>query len=160
MMSLMDAIAGTMDHTPEFGPGEHLLVWALRRMVKGKDYGPLVGQEFADTCGEDGREVLATLHAFLLALIHTCRRELSIGHPGCPSLTADERQVLQLVAAAQNGKEAQFDAQLRWLATDDDRPALAMTARALAFALGHNHLTLTPPASQLPTTCEREALSA
>lgn len=159
-MSLMDAVAGKTDHTPEFGPGEHLLVWALRRMVKGKDYGPLVGREFADTCGEDGREVLATLHTFLLALIHTCRRELSIGHPGCPSLTADERQVLMLVAAAQNGREAQFDAQLRWLAADDDRPTLAMTARALATALVYNRLTLTPPASQLPTTCEREALTA
>ncbi|MDE1149759.1 MAG: hypothetical protein PW843_24680 [Azospirillaceae bacterium] len=156
----MDAVTAKSDHVPEFGPGEHLLVWALRRMVQGKDYGPLVGREFADTCGEDGREVLATLHTFLLALIHTCRRELAIGHPGCPSLTADERQVLMLVAAAQNGKEAQFDAQLRWLALENDRPTLAMTARALAGALRVNSLTLVPPAAQLPTTCEREALSA
>lgn len=95
---------------------EHLLVWSWRKIATGRADCPLIAWEFKRFCGEDAAEVLATLCAFLRALAYAGRRRLQIGYPGCAVLTADERQCLLLIAAAQTGDEVRFDAHLRWLA--------------------------------------------
>ncbi len=141
----------------EFGYAEHLLVWTWRRIAAGQDGCLLIAREFALACGEDAAEVYATLRTFLRALACTCRRRLRVGSPGSPSLTGDERQLLTLIAAAQAGGAAHFEAHLRWLARDTHREALAIATRALGTALLANDLRLSLPAAAGATVCERIA---
>ncbi len=86
---------------PGFGYAEHLLVWSWRRIAMGRSFCPLMREEFAACCGEDGPEVFVTFCIFLKALAVASRRQFVIGIPGCVTVTADERQVLTLLAAAQ-----------------------------------------------------------
>ncbi len=48
-------------------------------------------------------EAIAT---FLRALSHGSRHMLNVGHPGCPNITSDERQMLAIIAASQAGNDA------------------------------------------------------
>ncbi len=141
-----------------FGYGEHLLVWSWRRIAASPGPCPIVVREFADACGDDAAEVLATLCTFLRALAFAGRRRLLIAFPGCVVMTEDEQRVLALLAAAQNNDAALFEAHLRWLARADVRHILAIGARALAAALTANHLCLAEPsmAIEAPLPCSRE----
>jgi hypothetical protein len=89
---------------------EHLLVWSWRKIVMGYGGCPLIAREFSLLCGEDGGEVLATLHTFLQALAYAGRRRLEVGYPGYTSLTVDERKMLVLIAAAQSGDATRLEA--------------------------------------------------
>ena len=143
-----------------FGYGDHLLVWAARRITAGQDeYGAIV-REFSQACGADAGEVLATLCTFLAALRGASRRDLQFGDPGSMSLTGDERQLLTLIAAVQAGSAAHFEAHLTWLTNAELREELGIAARALATALKANDLSLSPPESVGPMMCEREEASA
>jgi len=113
---------------------EHLLVWTWRRIVTGRGGCPLIEREFSRLCGEDAGEVLATFCTFLRAVAHASRRRLQIGYPGYPGLTNDERQLLILIATAQTGDEARFEAHLRWIARAELALALAIAIRALGTA--------------------------
>ncbi len=139
-----------------FGYGEHLLVWSWRRIAAGRAQCPLTAREFADACGEDAGEVFLTFCTFLKALAFASRRQLTIGTPGCMAVTADERQVLTLLAAAQADVPALFEAHLRWLAKSEQRHILKIAAGALATALKVNDLHLALPAAEIPTVCERD----
>lgn len=154
-MSLIGPQTLGIDEVLGFGYGEHLLVWAWRRLAIGRGDCPLLVREFDAACGEDGPEVLATLAFFLQVLARASRRRLAIGPPCCLALTADERQVLTLLAAAQTDHSAVFEAHLRWLATRDARPALAIGARALATAFGVHELQLPLPPLPAPERCTR-----
>jgi hypothetical protein len=126
---------------------EHLLVWSWRKIVMGYGGCPLIGREFSLLCGEDGGEVLATLHTFLQALGYAGRRRLEVGYPGYTSLTVDERKMLVLIAAAQSGDATRLEAHLRILARAALRPALAIAVRALGTALDEHDLRLSLPAA-------------
>ena len=136
--------------TAEISLAEHLLVWSWRKIVTGRADCPLIAWEFKRFCGEDAAEVLASLCAFLRALAYAGRPRLQIGYPGCAVLTADERQCLLLIAAAQTGDEVRFDAHLRWLARAGFRPALSISARALGTALKVHDLLLPRPVLVAP----------
>ena len=69
--------------------GEHLLIWALRRLAVRPEVCRVVEREFGDACREDAAEVLGTLRVFIGTLSYTARRRISIGHPGSFGLTAD-----------------------------------------------------------------------
>jgi len=131
-----------IDEALGFGYGEHLLVWAWRRLADGRRDCPVLAREFTEAFGEDAAEVLATLAVFLQVLGRGSRRRLVVGPPGCLALTADERQVLNLVAAAQNGHDIAVEANLDWLARREAHPALGMGARALASAFALHGLSL------------------
>jgi hypothetical protein len=88
--------------------------------------------------GADAVEVYMTFCTLLAALAYVSRRTLSAGHPGCEWLTGDERQLLNLIAAAQAEDADLFDANLRWLARAELHTSLAMTANAFAHALTAN----------------------
>jgi hypothetical protein len=126
---------------------EHLLVWSWRKIVMGYGGCPLIAREFSLLCGEDGGEVLATLHTFLQALGYAGRRRLEVGYPGYTSLTVDERKMLVLIAAAQSGDATRLEAHLRILARAALRPALAIAVRALGTALDEHDLRLSLPAA-------------
>jgi hypothetical protein len=145
-MLLADERTFGIDDGLGLGHAEHLVVWAWRRMVAGHGDCPVLMREFAAACGENGPEVLATLAVFLQILARASRRRLVVGPPVCLALTADERQVLTLLAAAQAGHCAAFDAHLGWLARRETRPALSIGARALANAFADHELELPLPA--------------
>jgi hypothetical protein len=139
-----------------FGYAEHLLVWSWRRMATGRGHCQFIDREFGEACGENAREVFATFVTFLEALAYASRRQMVLGHPGYLGLTADERQVLTLLAALQNRRLALFDAHLAWLSKPDRRQTLSIGAGALAAALSANDLHLTVPNAVAPTRCDRQ----
>ena len=138
-----------------FGYPEHLLIWSWRRIALGRSCCPVMMDEFAAACGEDGPEVFVTFCTFLKALAVSSRRQFIIGTPGCATVTADERQVLTLLAAAQAQSPALLEAHLRWIAILEKRHVLEIATRALARALAFNELSLVLPTDELPTVCER-----
>jgi hypothetical protein len=129
--------------------GEHLLVWSWRRIITGRGDCPLIAREFLQLCGEDAAEVLATFYTFLQALACAGRRRLQVGYPGCSALTADERQMLVLIAVAQRHDAARLQAHLQIIARAALRPALAIAARALGTALNEHDLRLPLPTPSL-----------
>ncbi len=131
-----------IDEALGFGYGEHLLVWGWRRLADGRRDCPVLAREFTEAFGEDAAEVLATLAVFLRVLGRGSRKRLVVGPACCLALTADERQVLNLVAAALNGHEAAFEANLVWLVRSEFHPALGVGARALASAFALHGLSL------------------
>ena len=130
--------------------GRQFLVWAWRRIIVGRGDCPAVARALALHCGEDAGEVLATLSTFLQALSYTARRRLQVGHPGCAGITADEQQLLALVAAAQAGEAPLMEAHLRWLVRPDARIPAAIAAGALGTALSVHGLVLTLPEPVVP----------
>lgn len=137
-----------------FGYAEHLLVWTWRRLALGRSC-PLLLDEFTEACGEDGPEVFVTLCTFLKALGVAGRKQFVIGAPGCLAITADERQVLTLLAAAQSEAPALLEAHLRWMAIPDKRHILEIATGALARAFAENEMRLALPIPVTPSTCER-----
>jgi len=144
-----------MDDGPGFGFGQHLLIWSWRRMAAGRTFCPLMMDDFAAAFGEDGPDVFATFCTFLQALALASRRPLTIGAPGCPEITADERQALTLLAAAQSDASAMLEAHLRWIALPEKRTVLEIATHALARALLVNDMHLDLPEHIQPTACER-----
>lgn len=138
---------------------EHLLIWSLRRIATGRVECPVMAKEFTDACGEDGQEVFATFCTFLKALGYASRRRLSLRAPGWPTLSSNERQLLNLLAAAQAGDHALFEANLCWLTRLQRRHALRIAACALSTALAANQLVLgmSQPDSGRRPACLRRA---
>ncbi|HVJ55532.1 MAG TPA: hypothetical protein VM689_23935 [Aliidongia sp.] len=129
------------------GPGARVLVCAWRKIVTAGGECPLVYRDFADFCGEDAGEVLATFGTFLRVLAYASRRKLRVGHPGSTDITGDERQILAMLAAAQAGEADLLAAHLCWLARTELRHALTLAIRALGSALGANGLELPLPSA-------------
>jgi hypothetical protein len=127
--------------------GSQLLVSALRRSALGQACVDLIRRDFAIAFPGDANEVFATFRAFLQALAHAGRRRLRVAYPCAKVLTPDETLLLAIVAAAQAGNEALFEAYLCWLALPKARDAVAITTRALATALAAHGQWLRPPAS-------------
>ena len=122
-------------HMPPSGDAHHLLVRCWRRVAAGRGYCPSIAADFAQACGRDAGEVLATFQVFLAALGYASHTTLQFGHPGDPGLTDDERRVLALVAVAQSSQPWRLDAHLGALARSDARLTLAIGTAALAEAL-------------------------
>lgn len=155
---MRDALPLMDDDGPAFGFGQHLLIWSWRRMAVGHTFCPLMMDDFSAAFGEDGPEVFATFCTFLQALGFASRRPLTIGAPGCPEITAGERQILTLLAAAQADAPAMLEAHLRWIAIPEKRTVLEIATSALARALLVNDMNLDLPERILPTGCERPAM--
>lgn len=127
--------------------GEHMVVSSLRKIVARRDLVcPVIRREFAQACGKDADEVLTIFRAFRDTLGLTARRRISIGHPGWFGLTGDERQILGMIGAAQDGDQARLAAQVCWFARGDRQRLLAGAVRALAAAFAaHELLVFSPP---------------
>jgi len=137
-------------------PAEHLLVWALRKMVAGRGDCPMIVHEFTTHCGDAAAEVLTTFAAFLSAIGHASRRRLQIGFPGCLDLTGDERQLLALIAAGQAGDRALLQSHLRWLVRSDYRATVTLAVDTLGRLLAWHDLVLSEAWSVQSVPCPRE----
>ena len=144
-MILNDLEAHAAEDMSGLTEGEQLVVRSWRRVAAERIDGPLLAREFERACGEDAAEVFATFCTFLRALACASRRHLRIGHPGCSTLTLDERQLLTVIAAAQAGDETRLEANLRWLARAELRVALAIAVSALGTALAAHGYCLPLP---------------
>lgn len=130
---------------------DHLLLAAWRKIVVGQTDCPALALELSAACGVGATATHAAIMAFLTALAYAGRRRLRVGYPGCPGVTRDERQLLDLVAAAQEGAELEVEAHLRWLTRAALRPAAVAATEALAEVLTAQRLTARPqPASAPP----------
>ena len=141
-----DPFAASAPEIFNLSHGEQLLVWSWRKIASGRGRCPLIVKAFEGACGEDAPEVFAAFHGFLNALAFAGRRRFTVGHPGCFFLTPDERQAIALVAAAQEGEDALFEANLSWMARREHRRVMAMGARVLAAAFMAHDLRLPLPA--------------
>jgi hypothetical protein len=155
MVQMGYALPSVVGKVLSFGYAEHLLVWAWRRIATGRASCPVMMDEFAAACGDDGPEVFVTFCTFLKALAVASRRQFVIGAPGCAAVTADERQVLTLLAAAQAQSPALLEAHLRWIAIAEKRHVLEIATGALARALAFNQLSVALPKHEMPAVCER-----
>lgn len=116
---------------------EHLLVWAIRHWVDGRQCWAVVEREFRDACGSPADStVLTALGQFLVRIAVHGRRQIRIGYRGYPGVSPDEMVLLQLVAAAQADEPYRIACRLPWLfAMPEHREArelLTQIARPLA----------------------------
>lgn len=119
----------------ELTSAQCLIVRTFRKILLGNKHCPALARDFVLAYGPDAVEVYMTFCTLLAALAYAGRRPLNAGHPGCDWLTGDERQLLNLIAAAQAEDGELFEAHRRWLVRIELRALLAMTANAFANAL-------------------------
>ncbi len=131
-------------------PVDSLVVGALRRIAVGRADCPSLTRDLVLACGEDAREVMATLTVFLQVLAGGGPSRLNIGPPGRCVLTADERRLTALIASAQRGHDAVFEGLLDGLARREARASAALVVRAVATALCAHGLRLSSPDTACP----------
>lgn len=111
------------------------IIEAWRHAALGNPNTAKLLQDFQRHCGAAAESVFESWFIFLRVLGRESRRRLRVGHPGCSGMTPDETQLLSLLAAAQSGHWALFDARLCWLAPNGARAKIAAAAMILADAL-------------------------
>lgn len=131
----------------EISYAEYLLVRSWRRFVLGGGPCPLLAGAFRDA--RHGEEILHTLAIFLHVLGKGSRHPLNVGHPGAIGLTADEAQMLALLAAAQARHKSLFAAHLCWLVRPDCQDAVTIAARVLTRLLSLARIRLPAPAPMM-----------
>jgi hypothetical protein len=123
--------------------GEHLMIWTLRRLVARKGLCPLTLMEFTEICGEGAPPVLAIFQSFLGIAGQASRRHVSVGYPGYVGLTADERNMVALIGAAQAEAHERLAAHLLWQAKPEARHDLGIAAQGLAKVFAAHGLDFT-----------------
>jgi hypothetical protein len=132
---------------------DHLLVWTLRRVVVRREICAAILREFADACGDESEAVLGIFRAFVLTLGQAARRPVSVGHPGYFGLTADERQILSMIRAAQDDDQVRLDALVCWFARPNEQHPLALAIYVLGTAFAAHDLLVSAaePVPVVPT---------
>ena len=136
------------DITSSLIPGEiavreiGFIIETWRQAAAGNGTTPRLLRAFAKRCGTQAEEVMEAYFIFLRVLGRSSRRRLAVGHPGCPGITRDEIQVLSLLAGAQSGHWALFDAHLCWLVPEDSRPTVTAAATILADAFARHGMKI------------------
>jgi hypothetical protein len=121
---------------------ERLVMTAMRRLVLGLGMCPGIAREFEVLCGPRAAEVISVLRLFLGTLDRTARRRLTVAPPGWFAPTADERQMLAMLAAAQCGDEELLGALARWLARSEMQLLLVQVSHRLADVLAACNLRI------------------
>ena len=88
------------------------------------------------------------LTLFLKSLSQGCRRMLTVSYPGCADITADERQMIAILAAMQAEDDALLRSHLSWLVKKDYRSCVLDAAQILAELLKQQGLYLALPERQ------------
>jgi hypothetical protein len=121
---------------------EHLLVWTLRAIAIGQGDCPRLSQAFEAACGPQGSHALMTYFALVRMIGVTGRRRLRLHAPGCLCLSADERAILAVIAAAQDGLRtgdtARLKAHLRWLVEGEPDQTFIHASNVVAHILQAN----------------------
>lgn len=80
--------------------GERLLIGAIRRLIRRGDC-TVATAAFERVCGWAGQDACRTLEVFLQQLALHGRRKLTLSMPFDPTLTKDERTILDVFGCAQ-----------------------------------------------------------
>lgn len=132
------------DNDADLDDASRLLLWSFRLVLSGELHCPILAATYRDSFGADAKPVFAALSTFLGALARGSRHCLVIGPPHYPFVTPDERRMLTIVAAAQEGWQSLLDSHLCWITTTVGRSELERAAVRLAALLHSNdrHLRL------------------
>ncbi len=140
---------------------EHLLILALRAIALGHGECPAIRQGFINACGLQGEEARLSFFVLVRQIGTTGRRKLRLHMPGCICLSADERAILAVVAAAQaslaTGDEEHLRAHLRQLVEQEPPRGFLDVAQSVAGAL-RNHGHRLPQRVSQPLTPEASAM--
>ncbi|MEL6277267.1 MAG: hypothetical protein AAFY22_06785 [Pseudomonadota bacterium] len=99
----------------DLGIGTGYALWGFRASAARHANCPTLIRGFDQALSRYGRLALMELEAFARILGSKGRRRLSIGCPGCASVTADELSIAALLSAAQIRNEDLADAHAAWL---------------------------------------------
>lgn len=127
----------------ELSDPESLVVRAWRTIILGHEGCRALGRSFG--C-QNGIQLIEAVATFLRALNHGSRHILDVGHPACPNITFDERQMLTVIAAAQADDQTLLASHLSWLVRGDRREDVAQAAQALGRLLQARGMYLPLPA--------------
>jgi hypothetical protein len=83
--------------------GEQLIVWSLRAIALGHAECPALRRTFEVALGSSAEEAFAALFLAVRTLGWGATRKLRLHTPGCACVSADEREVVALLALAQEG---------------------------------------------------------
>ncbi len=121
---------------PAFENGERLLLWSLRRCAFACGDTRVVVHTLRDAVGENGG---TRTHIALRRLLHQLarhgRRQLRLGPPCAAHVTADERQILQAIAAAQWAIPGRAALHLAWLLPRASQPQSRALVQTIAEAM-------------------------
>jgi hypothetical protein len=135
--------------TGELAEPERMVLWALRLLLADGDCRGLIVARLGPVCGEaEAAQVASGLGGLIDSLNRYGRRTFCLRPPGCPRLAADERCLLDLLAALQRGDRARAGAILSWLVTPDGRDAVIHYGGRVADGLqvsGRLLALVTPP---------------
>lgn len=126
-----------------FDNGERLLLWSLRRCAFACGDTRVVVHTLRDVVGESGgTQTHIAMRRLLHQLARHGRRPLSLGPPCQSQATADERQILQAVAAAQSGMPGRVSLHLVWLLPRPSQPQSRALVQTIAEAMSAGGLRL------------------
>lgn len=131
--------------------GEDLFVRSLRRWLRG-------GAEWERTVQEavrllkpaPGMVFVHALNNLATAIDSHSRRSLRLRLPGCRRVSADERMLVALIGAVQNGLDDHAGALLSYLITPAGRGPAITHAFSLAAALKKGGFAFAPPRGLRP----------
>lgn len=122
---------------------EQFVLWSLRHArARPWDSCTIAEAHFRAFGIAEVEEALAAFAALRDALARHGRRRLSLNGCACGQLSADERAVLNLLAASQAGAQAHARALAAWLCQPSGQTLLVDAARAYVGALGRRGLVL------------------
>ena len=93
-------------------PGEQLTLWSVRAIALGHAECPTLQRAFHVVLGSAAEEAFTALFLAVRTLGWCARRRLRLHAPGCENVSADERLLLELFAAA---RQAGVDGDEAWV---------------------------------------------
>lgn len=132
-----------MDDVLALCTAEQFALWSLRRRRACPWDGAVLAEGFFHAFGISGtEEALAAFAAFCEPISRHGRRRLSLNGCRCRALAADERALLNLLAAAQAGERRHVEALALWLCRPAGQAALIEGADRFAAACLRRGLVL------------------
>ncbi len=138
----MQPILETPDDIDHLGYSQHLLLWAFRATAMGHADCPTLRKAFHAACCGLEDEALMGLLVIVRTLGFCGRRKMRLHVPGCRCVSADERTILSLFAAAkvsvEDGDETEVRAELCELVDASLSEALLLALQTVTSALETN----------------------
>jgi len=134
---------------PDLGSGAGFALWAFRAAAVGHMGCCALVRGYENEFGERAGRALSAVHRLARVIGREGGRVITLSHPGCGRVTADELSLVAALAAAQAGDAGKRNAHLSWLMC----ARAEETARAIADEIGalfkESGLVITAPPIEL-----------
>lgn len=141
---------------PDLGPGAGFALWAFRAAAIGHIGCCALRRGYDEAFGPEAERALAAIDRLARAIGNEGGRVITLSHPGCGRVTADELSLTAALAAAQAGDIDKRNAHLNWLMcarTEKEARLIADEIGALFMTAG---LSISaPPVELYQATTER-----